>query len=82
MTATRWWKSELFGNRYPLEWIIDTPAGKFALEPYFDEQTMNVAGSAIKYWEGIVRVRAGDHSGKQIGTGYLELTGYAPISNQ
>jgi predicted secreted hydrolase len=82
LTATRWWKSCSTDARYPLDWILDTPAGKYALEPYFDEQGMNVAGSPIKYWEGIMRVRAGDLSGKQIGTGYLELTGYAPISNQ
>lgn len=80
MTATRWWRSDLIGSRYPLDWIIDTPVGKFALEPYFDDQTMDVAGSPIKYWEGIMRVRSLDHSGRQIGTGYFEMTGYAPIS--
>ena len=53
--------------------------GKFALEPYFDEQAMDVTGSPIKYWEGIVRVRAGDLNGEQIGKGYMELTGYVPM---
>jgi predicted secreted hydrolase len=79
LTATRWWKSDLFGFRYPLDWTIDTPVGKFALQPYFDEQTMNVAPGEVKYWEGIMRVRDGDISGKQIGIGYMELAGYAPI---
>ena len=82
LTSTRWWTSDLFGFRYPLEWIIDTPAGRYALEPYFDEQTMNVAKGEVKYWEGMVRVREKDHSGKQIGIGYMELAGYAPISSQ
>jgi predicted secreted hydrolase len=82
LKATRWWTSDLFGFRYPLEWVINTPVGRFALEPYFDEQTMNVAKGEVKYWEGIVRVRETDHSGKQIGTGYMELAGYAPISSQ
>jgi predicted secreted hydrolase len=64
-----------------MDWTLETPVGKFALEPYFDEQNMDVVGSPIKYWEGIMRVRDGDLSGKQIGTGYLEMTGYGPISN-
>jgi predicted secreted hydrolase len=79
LTAKRWWTSDLFGFRYPLEWIIDTPTGRYALQPYFDEQTMNVAKGEVKYWEGIMRVREGDISGKQIGIGYMELAGYAPI---
>lgn len=79
LTATRWWKSDLFGFRYPLDWTIVTRVGKFALQPYFDEQTMNVAPGEAKYWEGIMRVREGDLSGKQIGIGYMELAGYAPI---
>ena len=80
LTATRWWTNPS-GTKYPLDWILDTPIGKFALEPYFDEQNMDVEGSPINYWEGIMRVRAGDLGGEQIGTGYLEMTGYAPISN-
>jgi predicted secreted hydrolase len=79
LTSSRWWTSDLFGFRYPLDWVIDTPVGKYALQPYFDEQTMNVAKGEVKYWEGIMRVREGDISGKQKGIGYLELASYAPI---
>lgn len=79
LTATRCWRSDLFGFKYPLDWTIDTPVGKYALQPYFDEQSMNVAPGEVKYWEGIMRVREGDISGKQIGIGYMELAGYAPI---
>jgi len=79
LTTTRWWKSDLFGFKYPLDWTIDTPVGKYALQPYFDEQTMNVAKGEVKYWEGIMRVRQGDMGGEQIGIGYIELAGYAPI---
>lgn len=82
LTAIRWWRQSPLGTRYPLDWTLDTPIGKFAVEPYFDEQTMEIASSPIKYWEGIIRVRAGDLSGKQIGIGYMELTGYAPLSSQ
>jgi predicted secreted hydrolase len=82
LTAIRWWKSDLFGFRYPLDWVIDTPVGRYALQPYFDEQTMNVAEGEVKYWEGIMRVREGDSSGEQIGIGYMELAGYAPRFSQ
>lgn len=82
LTPTRWWTSDLFGFRYPLDWVIDTPVGRYALQPYFDEQTMNVAEGEVKYWEGIMRVREGDLSGEQIGIGYMELAGYAPIMSQ
>ena len=78
MMATRWWRSDLFGLRYPLDWVIETPVGNFALQPYFDEQTMDIEGSPTKYWEGIMRVRAGNLNGEQIGIGYLELVGYKP----
>lgn len=82
LTATRWWKSDLFGFRYPLDWVIDTPVGRYALQPYFDEQTMNIAEGEVKYWEGIMRVRERDLSGEQIGIGYMELAGYAPRVSQ
>ena len=82
LTASRWWTSDLFGFSYPLEWVISTPVGRFALEPYFDEETMNVAKGEVKYWEGIMRVRENDHRGRQIGIGYMELAGYAPMSSQ
>jgi predicted secreted hydrolase len=62
-----------------LEWIISTPMGSYAAEPYFDEQTMNTAKGEVKYWEGIMRIREGDHAGRQVGNGYMELAGYAPI---
>ena len=79
MTATRWWNSDPLGVKYPLEWIIETPVGRLGLEPYFDQQSMDIPGNPIKYWEGIMRVRSPDHSGRQITIGYLEMTGYAPI---
>jgi predicted secreted hydrolase len=41
-----------------------------------------VAEEEVKYWEGIMRVREENHTGKQIGIGYMELAGYAPISRE
>ena len=81
MAITKWWTSDLFGFSYPLDWTLSTPIGNFAVEPYFDEQTMNVAEGEVKYWEGIMRVREANLSGEQIGIGYMELAGYAPITS-
>ena len=80
ITVARWWTSPS-GTKYPVDWILETPVGKFGLKPYFDEQNMDLEDSLLKYWEGIMRVRAVDLSGEQIGTGYLEMIGYAPISD-
>jgi predicted secreted hydrolase len=81
LTVERWWTPYSSSSKYPADWVLDTPVGTFALEPYFDDQNMDVPGSPIRYWEGIMRVRAGDLKGEQIGTGYLEMTGYEPISD-
>ena len=80
ITVAGWWTSPS-GTKYPVDWVLETPVGKFALEPYFDEQNMDLEDSPLKYWEGIMRIRALDLSGEQIGTGYVEMIGYAPISN-
>jgi predicted secreted hydrolase len=82
LTITRWWRSDLFNFSYPVEWTLSTPIGNYSLEPYFDEQIMNVDEGEPKYWEGIMQVREEDPSGKQIGMAYMELAGYAPILSQ
>ena len=81
LTVERWWTPYSSSSKYLVDWILDTPVGTFAMEPYFDDQKMNVPGSPIKYWEGIIRVRAGDLKGEQIVMGYLEMMGYDPISD-
>jgi predicted secreted hydrolase len=69
------------GSRYPLDWILSTLVGRFFLEPYFDEQTMN-AISTPRYWEGKCEFVPGFYSSEQIGAGYMELKCYAPMSIQ
>ena len=81
ITATRWWTNPS-GTKYPMDWILETPVGKFALEPYFDEQNMDVEGSPINYWEGIMRVRAEDLGGDQIGTKFIGLYTLLYFGNQ
>ena len=46
-----------------------------ALEPLFDDQELDArASTGTVYWEGAVRVV---EAGREVGRGYLELTGYA-----
>jgi predicted secreted hydrolase len=45
------------------------------LDPLLDDQEIDASASTgTVYWEGAVRVLEG---GRQVGAGYLELTGYA-----
>ena len=75
------WKSPETGGRYPsrVELKTSDPAngGKrvFVLEPLAENQELAAGPGGIAYWEGACRVR--DGVGKEIGSAYLELTGYA-----
>jgi predicted secreted hydrolase len=72
------WKSPVSGANYPVSIKIETrEANKltpviFTLEPLFENQEL--AGGGIAYWEGACRVR--DEAGREIGSAFLELTGY------
>jgi predicted secreted hydrolase len=47
---------------------------EYALEPLMDDQELDTrASTGTVYWEGAVRALSG---GREIGRGYLELTGY------
>jgi predicted secreted hydrolase len=44
------------------------------LEPLMDDQELDArASTGTVYWEGAVRAKQGD---REVGMGYLELTGY------
>ena len=51
---------------------------EFVLEPLIDDQELDSrASTGTIYWEGAVRANA---AGREVGRGYLELTGYgAPL---
>ncbi|WPB58154.1 carotenoid 1,2-hydratase [Xylophilus sp. GOD-11R] len=71
----RRWTSPRTGGVYPLEWRIDTPAGRFSLHALLDDQELDSrASTGAIYWEGLSELR--DAAGKPVGRGYLELTGY------
>lgn len=76
MTPGRTWTSGGSGARYPVEWTVETPAGRFAVRALLDAQELDGRGSTgTVYWEGISELL--DPQGRRVGLGYLELTGYA-----
>jgi predicted secreted hydrolase len=76
MQAVRHWQSQASQSRYPVEWLLDCPTGHFQLRALFDTQEIDARRtSGLLYWEGVARLS--DSAGRELGLGYLELTGYA-----
>ena len=59
--------------KLPLDWQVSLPGlnRQLYINPLYDQQWM---GARFPYWEGVVLVK--DVNGKQVGKGYMELTGY------
>jgi predicted secreted hydrolase len=75
-TPGRTWASPASGARYPLQWTVDTPVGRFEVRALLDAQELDSrASTGAVYWEGLSELR--DAQGRRIGSGYLEMTGYA-----
>ena len=75
-TAGRRWRSPGTGAEYPVDWQVDTPAGRFGVRALLDAQELDGRGSTgTVYWEGLSELRAKDN--RPLGLGYLEMTGYA-----
>jgi len=75
-TPARFWTSPQSGARYPVQWRVDTPAGRFSVHAVLDAQELDSQGSTgAIYWEGLSDLR--DAGGRTVGRGYLEMTGYA-----
>lgn len=73
--ALRNWKSPRTGVSYPVEWHLRVGEHTLHLVPLFDDQELDSrASTGAIYWEGAVRALA---DGRELGRGYLELTGYA-----
>ncbi len=70
----REWRSERTGATYPVEWTVRIDQLEMTLQPLIDDQELDARMSTgTVYWEGAVTAKVG---GRQIGRGYLEMTGY------
>jgi predicted secreted hydrolase len=75
-TPGRRWSSAATGARYPVEWQVETPAGRWTVQALLDAQELDSRGSTgTVYWEGLSALLGPD--GRRAGLGYLEMTGYA-----
>ena len=74
-TPRRAWRSPRTRATYPVAMTLDVAGARYTIEPLFDDQELDARGTAgVIYWEGAVRA---SRDGRQVGRGYLELTGYA-----
>jgi predicted secreted hydrolase len=72
----RMWLSPGSGARYPVQWDMQTPAGRHTVKALMDAQELDSrASTGTVYWEGLSEVL--DAGGRRVGLGYLEMTGYA-----
>lgn len=72
----RFWTSPATQARYPVEWQVHTPAGRFGVHALLDNQELDSrASTGNVYWEGLSELRSAE--GRSLGSGYLEMTGYA-----
>ena len=73
-SAARSWRSPRTGVEYPVSMRVRVGADEYTLEPLLDDQELDArASTGTVYWEGAVRALRG---GREVGRGYLELTGY------
>lgn len=74
--AVRGWTSPSTRARYPVEWLVRTPADFYTVKAVVDNQELNSrSSSGTVYWEGLSELF--DSNGNLVGRGYLEMTGYA-----
>jgi predicted secreted hydrolase len=75
-TPSRVWVSPATRANYPVQWTVRTPAGTHTVTALLDDQELDSRNSTgAVYWEGLSELR--DATGRSVGHGYLEMTGYA-----
>ena len=71
--------------QYPTTWEVQVPSLGLQLHlstPLQSQELVSGLGAGLSYWEGAIRAQ-GTREGKAAGgVGYLEMTGYAPVSRQ
>ena len=74
--AQQFWRSPRSQARYPVQWLVRTPADFYTVKAVFSAQELDSrASTGALYWEGLCEVF--DSQGRLAGRGYLEMTGYA-----
>ena len=75
----RAWRSPATAASYPVQWQLQTPAGRHTVRALADAQELDSRNSTgAVYWEGLSELL--DERGLRVGLGYLEMTGYvAPL---
>lgn len=77
----RRWRSPASGATYPVDWRVEIarpgrPQLVFGVRAVLDDQELDSRQSTgAIYWEGLSELQ--DESGRPLGQGYLEMTGYA-----
>ena len=60
-----------------MQWTVESPAGRHEVRALLDAQELDSRGSTGSiYWEGLAEL-VDAASGRRVGRGYLEMTGYA-----
>lgn len=73
-TPQRRWRSPRTGVEYPVAMEVEVGGDAYTIEPMMDDQELDSrASTGTVYWEGAVKARLGT---REVGRGYLELTGY------
>lgn len=80
-TVQSTWKSPKTGATYPARVKVSTTdpttgaAVELLIEPLAESQELTGELGGVPYWEGACRVR--DTAGRELGSAFMELTGYA-----
>ncbi len=70
------WRSPHSQAEYAIEWRVRTPDGPLRVRALLADQELDSRGSTgAIYWEGLSELL--DETGRRVGLGYLEMTGYA-----
>ncbi|MEZ0122117.1 MAG: lipocalin-like domain-containing protein [Candidatus Reddybacter sp.] len=70
LSPTVWWQSSE-GSRYPVGWQLTYHDRHWHIDALVENQLMD---TQVRYWEGAIKIF--DSEKRQVGSGYLELTGY------
>jgi len=75
-TPLETWRLATHGRAIPVRWRVRVGEAMYRIEPLMlDAELDSRATTGILYWEGPIRLIS-ETTGKEVGRGYLELTGY------